>query len=253
MRLLLTVQYLGTRYAGWQSQTNALAIQDVVEAALGKLCGRPVAVTAAGRTDAGVHAEDQKIHLDLPIAIPLPGLLRGLNDLLPPDIGVPAGCAVPEEFHARFSAVSKTYRYQIWNREIADVFLAPTHAHVRLPLDGDRMAEAAAFLVGQHDFRAYTVLHSEAGTTVRTLEHAVVERKGDAIRIEVTADGFLRFMVRRIAGQLIEIGRGKIPIEATKEALEPTFAEARWTAPPEGLVLAKVRYGAASEVPLLLC
>ena len=245
MRLLLTVQYLGTRYAGWQSQTNALAIQDVVEAALGKLCGMAVGVTAAGRTDAGVHAEAQKIHFDLPVAIPLVGLLRGLNDLLPPDIGVPEGREVPDDFHARFSASAKTYRYQIWNREIADVFLAPTHAHVRLPLDVDRMAAAAALLVGRHDFRAYTVLEPDATTTVRTIERNEVERRGDVIRIEVTADGFLRFMVRRIAGQLIEIGRGKLPVEAAGDALEPKFAEARWTAPPQGLVLANVRYSEA--------
>ena len=243
MRLLLTVQYLGTRYAGWQSQKNALAIQDVIEAALFSLCGSSVPVTAAGRTDAGVHAEDQKIHLELPLDIPIHGLLRILNDLLPCDVRIIGGREIPDDVHARFSASLKTYRYQIWNAEIADVFLASTHAHVRAGLDSARMNEAASRLIGEHDFRAYTVADPEVRSTVRTLHRAAVARQGDAIRIEVTADGFLRYMVRRIAGQLIEIGRGKLPVESAAAALEPTFAEARWTAPAEGLVLASVDYG----------
>ncbi len=287
MRVLLTLQYLGTRYAGWQAQENALAVQQVVETALAALCGQAVRVTGASRTDAGVHAEDQKAHFDLPVAIPLRGLLLGLNDRLPRDVRATEAREVDPEFNARFLAVSKTYRYQIWNAEIADVFRAATWTHVRAPLDVGLMTEASRALVGPHDFRSYTVagpnafappcgagvppapasreLSSGAGVspmlteteggrdarttrandlsaTSRAIDAIELKRYDAAITMRVTAAGFLRYMVRRIAGQLIEIGRGKLPVAATAEALEPAFAEARWTAPPEGLVLERVRY-----------
>lgn len=242
MRVLLTLQYLGTRYAGWQRQENALAVQNVVETALETMTRQPVVVTGASRTDAGVHAEDQKAHVDLPISIPVRGLLLGLNDLLPRDVRAIAATEVDPEFHARFHALSKTYRYQIWNAEVADVFRSATWSHVRVPLDTDVMTQAARALVGPHDFRAYTVAGPEVESTERSVEAIALGRKGAAITIRITAPGFLRYMVRRIAGQLIEIGRGKLPVTATAEALEPSFAEARWTAPAEGLVLERVRY-----------
>jgi tRNA pseudouridine38-40 synthase len=243
VRVLLTLQYLGTRYAGWQAQENALAVQTVVESALSTLCREPVRVTGASRTDAGVHAEDQKAHFDLPVAIPLRGLILGLNDLLPRDVGVTDAREVDARFHAQHRAVSKTYRYQIWNAEIADVFRAPTWTHVRAPLDVDAMIEASEALAGAHDFRAYTVAGPEVESTERRIDAIEIARDGAAISMRVTAPGFLRYMVRRIAGQLIEIGRGKLPVASAAAALEPTFAEARWTAPPEGLVLERVRYG----------
>lgn len=242
MRVLLTLQYLGTRYAGWQSQQNAVGVQDVVERAISKLCREEIRVAAAGRTDSGVHAEGQMAHVDLPMAIPMAGLLLGINDLLPPDIRAIAAREVSPTFHARFDAVSKTYRYQIWNAPAADVFNAATHAHVRIPLDEAIMREAALPLIGHHDFRAYTVGSPAVSSTERTVESITIDRDGPAIRLRIAADGFLRYMVRRIAGQLIEIGRGKIPARRAAEALEPRFIEARWTAPAEGLVLESVRY-----------
>lgn len=242
MRVLLTLQYLGTRYAGWQAQENALAVQQVVEAALATLCGQRVRIVGASRTDSGVHAEDQKAHVDLPVAIPLRGLLLGLNDLLPIDVRATDARQVAPDFHAQHRATAKTYRYQIWNAEIADVFLAPTWTNVRLPLELAPMIEAARALVGTHDFRSYTVAVPQVDSTERTLDAIELSREGPAITIRLTAPGFLRYMVRRIAGQLIEIGRGRLPISAAATALEPTFAEARWTAPPEGLVLERVRF-----------
>lgn len=235
MRILLTLQYLGTHYAGWQHQTNAVSVQEVVEKALATLFGEPVRVHSAGRTDAGVHAAAQRAHADVPFEIPPRGLLLGLNQILPPDVRVVAAEPVDDHFHCRFDAKSKTYEYRIWNAPVAGVFEAATHAHVAQPLDLERMQDAARALAGTHDFKVFTVADPEVGSTIRTIETIEVTRDGNAVRILVTADGFLRFMVRRIAGSLIEIGRGKLdPREL--------FVEARWTAPAKGLVLREIRY-----------
>jgi tRNA pseudouridine38-40 synthase len=235
MRLLLTLQYLGTRYAGWQVQANALSVQQVVEEALEKMFGQAVRVHSAGRTDAGVHADAQRAHADVPFEIPSRGLLLGLNQILPDDVRVTAVDVVADDFHARFAAHSKTYEYRIWNAPVADVFAAETHAHVAQELDVARMHDAAQTLIGTHDFKVFTVAEPEVESTVRTIESIAVTREGPAIRIRVTADGFLRYMARRIAGSLIEAGRGKL--DAAK-----FFVEARWTAPAKGLVLRAVHY-----------
>ena len=234
MRVLLTLQYLGTRYGGWQRQTNAPSIQQTVEEALEKIFSTPLRLHGAGRTDAGVHALAQKAHVDVPFEIPPRGLVLGLNQLLPCDIRIAHAEPVADDFHARFSAKSKTYQYRIWNAEVADVFAQETHAHVARPLDAGRMAEAARALVGTHDFAAFTVADPEVESTVRTVGAIEVVREGAVIRITATADGFLRYMVRRIAGSLIEVGRGRM------EA--PSFEDARWTAPAKGLVLMDVAY-----------
>jgi tRNA pseudouridine38-40 synthase len=235
MRLLITLQYLGTRYAGWQTQTNATGVQQVVEEALAALFGSPLRIHGAGRTDAGVHAAAQRAHFDAPFVIPPRGLLLGINQLLPADIRVMRVEEVADDFHARFNAKSKTYIYRIWNAEVGDVFAAETHAHVAKPLDHTIMRDAAARLLGEHDFALFTVADPEVSSTVRTISDIELTRDGEALALTVTADGFLRFMVRRIAGSLIEIGRGK---------LDPAriFEEARWTAPAKGLTLVDVSY-----------
>ena len=234
MRILFTLQYLGTRYAGWQTQANAVGVQQVFEAVLSRLFGAPIRVEGAGRTDAGVHARAQRAHADVPFEIPTRGLILGLNDLLPHDVRVVEAERVADDFHCRFAAKSKSYRYQIWNAPIADVFAFETHAHVAQALDVARMQGAARDLIGEHDFRAFTVASPEVATTVRTIASSDVVREGDAVVVTVTADGFLRNMVRRIAGTLIEVGRGSLDAVS--------FDEARWTAPAKGLVLWEVRY-----------
>jgi tRNA pseudouridine38-40 synthase len=242
MRLLFTIQYLGTRYAGWQMQTNAIGVQQVIESALEKVYGQPVRIEGAGRTDAGVHAAAQRAHADVPFAIPHRGLLRGLNDLLPEDIRVLAIAEVSDGFHCRFDAKQKTYVYRIWNAEVADVFTARTHAHVGQPLEARAMNAAGQALVGSHDFRAFTVANPEVSSTQRSISAVTVEHEEPVIRIAVTADGFLRYMVRRIAGSLIEVGRGKLDADALQRSLEPAFEPARWTAPAHGLTLHEIRY-----------
>jgi len=235
MRVLLVLQYLGTRYAGWQFQTNALSVQQVVEEALATMFGEPVRVHSAGRTDAGVHAAAQCAHVDIPFEIPPRGLVRGLNQILPPDVRLLETETVGDDFHARFDAKSKTYEYRIWNAPVADVFAAETHAHVAQELDVEKMRRAAHLLVGTHDFKPFTVADPEVSSTVRLVTSIDLTCDGPAIRIRITADGFLRFMVRRIAGSLIEIGCGRL-------AAEKLFGEARWTAPAKGLVLKEIRY-----------
>jgi tRNA pseudouridine38-40 synthase len=235
MRVLLTVQYLGTRYGGWQLQANALSIQQVLEEALAKIFNAPLRVHGAGRTDAGVHAAAQRAHVDVPFEIPPRGLIRGLNQLLPPDVRVTHAEGVADDFHARFSAKKKTYEYRIWNADVADVFAAETHAHVPRELDHIAMHDVAQQLAGTHDFAVFTVADPEVSSTVRTIDSIDVTRSGDAVHITVTADGFLRYMVRRIAGSLIEAGHGKLSADAL-------FVEARWTAPAKGLVLREIAY-----------
>jgi tRNA pseudouridine38-40 synthase len=207
--------------------------------------GTAVRLEGAGRTDSGVHAIAQRAHYDAPSVIPLRGLVRGMNDLLPRDIRISAVEETADDFHCRFRAKTKTYVYRIWNAEVMNVFEWETSAHVAQPLDPALMHETAQALVGTHDFKAFTVLEPEVSSTTRTVFECAVSRARSAeqsIEIRVTADGFLRFMVRRIAGSLIEIGRGKIDRESIRLALEPSFEEARWTAPAKGLVLEEIRY-----------
>lgn len=242
MRLLLTLQYLGTRYAGWQAQANATGVQQVVEAALGKIYSAPLRIEGASRTDSGVHAAAQRAHVDVPFEIAPRGLMRALNDTLPDDIRVLAVEPVAEDFQCRHRAKSKTYVYRIWNAEAADVFNAETHAHVAQPLDAALMHEVAQVLTGEHDFRAFTVAEPEVSSTVRSISSIAVQREGQVVCITVSAGGFLRYMVRRIAGSLIEIGRGKLQAGALQRCLEPEFESARWTAPAKGLTLVEVSY-----------
>jgi tRNA pseudouridine38-40 synthase len=235
MRLLLTLQYRGTHYGGWQLQAGVPSVQQVVEEALERMFHQSIRLHGAGRTDAGVHAEAQRAHADVPFEIPSRGFLLGINQLLPHDVRVTAVETVPDDFHARFDAKGKTYAYRIWNAEVADVFADETHTHVAQPLDAALMHDAAQALIGTHDFKIFTVADPEVSSTVRTIDSLSVRRDDARLTLTVSADGFLRSMVRRIAGSLIEIGRGKMPASTL-------LAEARWTAPAKGLVLLEVRY-----------
>ncbi|HXI14681.1 MAG TPA: tRNA pseudouridine(38-40) synthase TruA [Thermoanaerobaculia bacterium] len=241
-RALLTLQYIGTRYAGWQTQKNAISVQQVVESKLSSLCGQEVRVEGAGRTDSGVHAHGQRAHVDIPIDIDARGLILSLNDRLPEDIRLRDVTWVDDSFHCRFVPSLKTYVYRIWNDIAADVFLAPTHTHIRQELDATLMQQSAEAVAGRHDFRCYTVKDPEVASTIRTVHSLEILATGRTISITITADGFLRFMVRRIAGSLIEVGRRKQPPSIVSDALEPRFGPARWTAPAHGLTLQEVRY-----------
>ncbi len=241
-RVLLTIEFLGTRYAGWQRQENALAVQEVVERALAVVCKEPVAAFSSGRTDSGVHALGMRAHADIPYEIPDHGLVLGLNSHLPRDVRIRTVERVAPDFHARFAAKRKTYLYQVWNEPVANPFFDPTHAHVPAPLDVERMREAASALVGRHDFKSFSIPDPEVNSTIRTIERVEITAKPSRVQIRVTADGFIRYQVRRIAGILIQVGVGAQPVSAVAAALEPGFAESRWTADARGLVLESVEY-----------
>lgn len=246
-RVLFTIEYLGTRFSGWQRQANAPSIQQHVEEALETLYKQAIPIEGAGRTDAGVHALAQRAHADVPFHIPERGLVLGLNTLLPDDIRIKAVHEVADDFHCRFHAKTKTYLYQIWNGSTVSVFHKETHAFVPRALNVPAMNEAARAIAGRHDFRAFTVPEPEVTSTWRTVSSIEVTDRRPRLQIRVSANGFLRYMVRRIAGLLIQIGSGAMPISAVRDALEPTFAESRWTAPSNGLVLETVSYPAAGE------
>lgn len=242
-RILLTVEYDGTAYAGWQRQTNGLAVQQVLEEALSRACGARIVITGASRTDAGVHARGQAAHFDTDCAIPPEKYPFVLNTMLPRDIRVQTGREVPQGFHARFMTCGKEYTYRIDNSRHGSALRRLTHAHVPVPLDETRMARAAAQLLGRHDFAAFQASGGTAKTTVRTIDRAEVTRLGDVITLSVHGDAFLYNMVRIIAGTLIEIGQGRRREDAFAVAVRSlNRLDLGPTAPPHGLELTRVEY-----------
>ncbi len=242
-RILLTVEYDGTNYAGWQRQLNGLAVQQVLEEALRKATHEPIVVTGASRTDAGVHALGQAVHFDTESRIPPEKYPFVLNTMLPRDVRVHTGREVPPEFHARFMTRGKRYTYRITNSRHASALRRNSHVHVPVPLDINLMHQAAPQLLGKHDFAAYQAAGGTAKTTVRTIRSVTLDTWEDEIILTVEGDAFLYNMVRIIAGTLIEIGQGKRGVNAFSEAFETLDRLSLGvTAPPHGLELTKVYY-----------
>ena len=248
-RILLTVEYDGTNYAGWQRQINGLAVQQVLEETLQKATKERIVVTGASRTDAGVHALGQAVHFDTDSRIPPEKYPFVLNTMLPRDIRVHTGREVPEGFHARFMTCGKRYTYRIVNSRHASAIRRNTHVHVPLHLDLAPMQEAAMQLLGTHDYAAFQAAGGTAKTTIRTITRAELEQRGDEIILTVEGDAFLYNMVRIIAGTLIEIGLGRRTVNAFSEAYETLDRLSLGvTAPPQGLELTKVYYPEAAFV-----
>ena len=248
-RILLTVEYDGTNYAGWQRQINGLAVQQVLEEALHKATKERIVVTGASRTDAGVHALGQAVHFDTESRIPPEKYPFVLNTMLPRDVRVHSGREVPEGFHARFMTCGKRYTYRIVNSRHASAIRRNTHVHVPLPLDLRPMQEAARQLLGTHDYAAFQAAGGTAKTTIRTITKAELVQFGDEIILTVEGDAFLYNMVRIIAGTLIEIGLGRRTLNAFTEAYETLDRLSLGvTAPPQGLELTKVYYPEAAFV-----
>ena len=248
-RMLLTVEYDGTAYSGWQRQYNGLAVQQVLEEALTRACGERIAVTGASRTDAGVHALGQACHFDTRSAIPPHKYPFVLNTMLPRDIRVHTGREVPPDFHARFMTGGKTYTYRIINSRHGSALRRNTHLHVPVPLDIAPMERAAQTLLGQHDFAAFQASGGTAKTTVRTMRSVSLTRAEDEIIFILEGDAFLYNMVRIIVGTLIEIGHGRRGENAFLLAYETGNRLALGvTAPPHGLELTKVHYPEAAFI-----
>jgi tRNA pseudouridine38-40 synthase len=243
--LKITLAYDGTRFVGWQRQAEGESIQGLLEEALATFEGDPVTAHGAGRTDAGVHALGQVASATVSFPHPIETVARALNARLPEDIRVLEVADAQADFHARFSARAKTYRYQLRAGSVADPFTRAFVWQLAERLDVAAMREAAAALVGTHDFAAFQSAGTETSSTVRTIARSelVDSGVGALITYEVTGDGFLRHMVRAIVGTLVEIGRGWRSRDSMAQLLNGgTRADAGATAPPHGLFLVRVDY-----------
>lgn len=242
-RILLEIEYDGTNYAGWQRQTNGLAVQQVLEEALSRACGETIAVTGASRTDAGVHALGQAVHFDTACSIPPDKFPFVLNTMLPPDIRAHAGREVPPGFHARFMTCGKRYTYRMIVDRHGSAILRNTHLRVLPPVDLEKMRLACGTLPGTHDFAAFQASGGTARTTIRTLRRAELSLAGNELTFLIEGDAFLYNMVRIIVGTLIEIGHGKRDTDAFLRAFSSrSRLDLGVTAPPHGLELTRVFY-----------
>ena len=244
-RYKLTIEYDGAPFVGWQRQGNGPSIQAALEDAVTAFCGEHVPVQGAGRTDAGVHALGQVAHLDLAPEKPADTLRAALNyHLKPQPIAVVEAEIVPDEFHARFSAIWRRYRYRLLNRRAPPAFDRGRVWHVPVPLDAGAMADAATVLVGRHDFNSFRSASCQAASPLKTLDLLEVSRDAHEIRIEVGARSFLHNQVRILVGTLQLVGRGQWTKRDVAEALAARDrTRAGPTAPPHGLCLVEVRYG----------
>ena len=250
MRLALGVEYDGSAFRGWQIQPGGGTVQDALQAALASIAGVPVDVVCAGRTDAGVHATGQVVHFDAPAERPLTAWVRGVNTFLPDSVAVRWAQQVPSDFHARFSAHGRRYRYLLLNRPQRPGVWHGRAGWYHWPLDVAAMQEAAQYLRGEQDFSAFRAAECQARSPIKTLRRAEVRRLGDLIVFDFEASAFLHHMVRNLVGSLVYIGQGKHPPEWMKELLgkadrkeaAPTFAAA-------GLYLVGVDYEAKWGLP----
>ena len=252
MRIALSVEYDGSAFSGWQLQEGVRTVQGCVETALSKVADHPVRVICAGRTDAGVHARGQVIHFKTDAVRSMRSWVFGANANLPTEISMLWAQPVNDDFHARFSAVRRRYRYVILSRPVRPTFLAGRVSWDYRSLNETRMVAAASCLLGEHDFTSYRALACQAKTPVRTLYRLDVTRQDDLIFIDIEANGFLHHMVRTIAGVLMSIGAGeREPIWARQilEMRDRTVGGV--TAPPHGLYLMEIGYPETYAIPAL--
>jgi tRNA pseudouridine38-40 synthase len=243
-RWALLLEYAGTGFVGWQRQENGLALQQILEAAAGQLEQRPVSSICAGRTDSGVHAEGQVVHIDLERDMTPESLLSALNyHMKPHPIVVRQAAAVLADFSARFSALGRSYRYTILNRRARPALLLHRVWHVPPPLDACAMAEAARHLLGRHDFSSFRAAACQAQSALRTLDRLDVIRRGESIDVIAEARSFLHHQVRNMVGTLRLVGDGSWPASRVAEVLQACDrTRAGPTAPAAGLTLTQVRY-----------
>ncbi len=250
MRVVLGVEYDGTHFAGWARQPGVRTVAEVLERALSAIAGHSVATVCAGRTDAGVHATGQVAHFDTDAIRPQRAWVLGVNNHLPADVAVRWGCDSDEDFHARYSALRRHYRYVIHNHAVRSPLLASRTARFHRRLDVEAMRRAARALVGEHDFSAYRASDCQARNPVRRVHHLEIERHGDFVVVDVCANAFLKRMVRNLVGVLHAVGSGDRPVEWAGEVLASrSRIRGGVTAPPQGLYLVRVEYAARFRLP----
>jgi tRNA pseudouridine38-40 synthase len=247
LRFKLTLAYDGAAYHGWQSKKDGSAVQNRVEESLARLFASGPKVESSSRTDSGVHAWGMVAHVDVPRAefkMPVGKLALAINALLPDDIRVRAAVRVREDFHARFDATGKQYRYHVWNAPVMDPLRRTQAWHVARALDLEAMREAAELLVGTHDFRSFTANRGVAlEDAVRTLTKCEVRKKGAEVTFVIEGKGFLYKMCRGMVGTLVQVGEGKFPPGEVRRMLEQKDRRvAGMNAPAHGLLLRKVFY-----------
>ncbi|MEE4185819.1 MAG: tRNA pseudouridine(38-40) synthase TruA [Gammaproteobacteria bacterium] len=244
-RIALGIEYDGTAYHGWQKQPHAPSVQETLSRAVSAVANEQVECIGAGRTDAGVHASGQVAHFDTGAERRRRSWLLGINSRLPPDINVLWVMPVAPEFHARFSARFRAYRYLLLNRPVRSALLRHRAWWVHAPLDAELMHSAAQTLIGTHDFSSFRAAACQAKTPVRTLTDMVVERRGDRIELRCRADAFLHHMVRNVVGSLVRVGLGVESPDWIAAVLEARNRRAAGpTAPAAGLTLTAAEYPA---------
>ena len=250
VRIALGVEYDGAGFAGWQSQSHGNTVQDALEKAIAAISGHPTRVVCAGRTDAGVHALAQVVHFDTAAARPESAWVRGVNAHLPPQVAVCWAQAVPPDFHARFSARSRSYRYLLLNRPVRPALLNARVGWFHHTLDIAAMRAAAACLIGEHDFSAFRAAECQAKSPIKHLYRAEISVQDDCLVFDFHANAFLHHMIRNLVGSLVYIGKGKHAPSWMAELLAardrklaaPTFAA-------DGLYFAGVEYDAGWQLP----
>lgn len=250
MRVALGLEYDGAGFCGWQSQINGCAVQDCFEKALQKLAGHELRVSAAGRTDTGVHALCQVVHFDTIKSRPMSAWVRGANANLPKNLRVLWAKQVDDSFHARFDAEQRSYQYLLVNQPVAPAIMLGKAGWFHLPLDVSAMQEAAAYLVGEHDFSAFRAAECQAKSPVRQLHRAEISKVGNHLLFDFCANAFLHHQVRNMVGALVYVGKGKYRPEYLVQLLgsrdrkqsPPTFS-------PDGLYLTGVKYNAKWGLP----
>src|SRR3990167_152617 len=249
MRIALGVEYDGSPYHGWQAQTGLRTVQQLLEKALSQVADTEVSVVCAGRTDTGVHATNQVVHFDCSTSRPMRSWTHGTNPFLPKDVCVKWAKTMPEDFHARYSAVSRRYRYIIYNSSIRPSLLRSNLTWNYRHLDHKAMAEGAEYLIGENDFTSFRSVECQSNTPMRRILDLQVRRYGELVVIEITANAFLHHMVRNIAGVLMAVGSNKRDVAWVNEVLlardRRLGAE---TAPPYGLYLVEVIYPERFEI-----
>lgn len=250
MRIALGVEYDGSLFNGWQAQPQQRTIQGALEKAISRVADQPITVNAAGRTDAGVHALNQVVHFDSNAYRGTRSWMLGINSNLPSDISVNWVQPVSDDFHARFSAEQRRYRYLLLNRLSRSAIQRQRMWWFYKSLDINKMRQAADLLLGQHDFSALRARECQAKSPIKTIDAIHISRRDDCIAVDVVARSFLHHMVRNIMGVLTVVGEGKQPVNWVSEVMASKNRDkAGVTAPPQGLYLTDVRYPAEYSLP----